>query len=677
MSNIYGFTALTGGGTGALDKIPSSELSNGDLAIGIRNGVQYSYTFDSSCTDAEDSPGRIKPDAGSGCWKLAYTGMEYVPDPSCADQNGTSGNSIKNLLIAIGTTNRATIKLENSKIAGTTYTVASNADWSAYTNVTFKIVPGALLQTATGTTTTFGGPLDAGPYQVFDCVGTGKVVLASGSVSSVLSAWFGNGSDAINQALKNAGDNIGKLEITPGTYVISSPISYVFSVGSSRKSLTIVGAGAGRTILDNQVANGSAISISTATPATDNGYYIEISGIEIKTTTSPALSNGIEIADSYHVDINKNYIHNLSGSGIVIKAGTALDTVLVKTLRIESNDLWNNDRFGIDVTGGTSLAYNLLIENNDIEANKLGGIYANVDSMRLQSNIIAYNGTDANSYGGMYISGTITPTDYPTRQIIIERNGFEANYPNNLSVNHAKGISIGYNQFIRLFLDGLNKPLYHISFGQYLVKIIQGVEVKGNFFRAYEDASVPMVGIYGTEDLADINIIGNHWQLGATDTKISLNTATEIKKSDAGDRTDYNAYRTLSFGPEGTVVGDTFLRRMGIGALMADGGIYNQTQTGVISGGAVAVNCALGLNIYVSVTENITISAPTNIFIGQVLNIYFCQSKSGGGATVTFNEVYKKAGGAYTLTITEGKYDLVSFLCVGTIWFEISRSQNM
>jgi len=68
-TSIYSFTALTGGGTGALDKITG--ISNGDIAVGIVSGVQYSYTFNASCSDSESSPSKIKPNTDTGCWEIA------------------------------------------------------------------------------------------------------------------------------------------------------------------------------------------------------------------------------------------------------------------------------------------------------------------------------------------------------------------------------------------------------------------------------------------------------------------------------------------------------------------------------------------------------------------------------------------------------------------------------
>jgi len=66
-------TALTGGSSGSLDAIVSSKLTNGDMAIAIVSSVVYFYSYDSSSTDAEDSPDVIQPDdlPTSGRWILS------------------------------------------------------------------------------------------------------------------------------------------------------------------------------------------------------------------------------------------------------------------------------------------------------------------------------------------------------------------------------------------------------------------------------------------------------------------------------------------------------------------------------------------------------------------------------------------------------------------------------
>jgi hypothetical protein len=58
-------------------------------------------------------------------------------------------------------------------------------------NVTLKPERGAVFAIANTKTLTINGPLDARPYQIFNCVGTGKVVFGLGAVDKILPQWWG------------------------------------------------------------------------------------------------------------------------------------------------------------------------------------------------------------------------------------------------------------------------------------------------------------------------------------------------------------------------------------------------------------------------------------------------------------------------------------------------------
>jgi hypothetical protein len=67
-SKGYGAIALTGGGTGALDKIDGALLNDGDVAFVVDavNNNQYTYTLVSDSAAAESSPTIISPDSNAG-----------------------------------------------------------------------------------------------------------------------------------------------------------------------------------------------------------------------------------------------------------------------------------------------------------------------------------------------------------------------------------------------------------------------------------------------------------------------------------------------------------------------------------------------------------------------------------------------------------------------------------
>ena len=131
-------------------------------------------------------------------------------------------------LTAIGTTNKVTLLLRPG-----TWVISSNADWSAYTNVTFKIVPGAILQIASTKLLTIGN-VEAGAYKIFDCptptfASTDGVVFAK--IQQAPLEWFGGVGDNANITSNNAAFSaaINALTTHSGTIVLSKGIYLIAS----------------------------------------------------------------------------------------------------------------------------------------------------------------------------------------------------------------------------------------------------------------------------------------------------------------------------------------------------------------------------------------------------------------------------------------------------------------
>lgn len=72
-----------------------------------------------------------------------------------------------------------------------TWSVTANT--TIPSNVVLRPRNGAILSVATGVTLTINGALEAGPYQIFSCTGTGAVALAN---KVILADWFGVSPDA-------------------------------------------------------------------------------------------------------------------------------------------------------------------------------------------------------------------------------------------------------------------------------------------------------------------------------------------------------------------------------------------------------------------------------------------------------------------------------------------------
>lgn len=73
--NFYPYTALIGGGAGALDGQDGAALADGDAAMVITDAGVYWYHLNATSAAAENSPFRISPDvnAGNKRWHLVGT----------------------------------------------------------------------------------------------------------------------------------------------------------------------------------------------------------------------------------------------------------------------------------------------------------------------------------------------------------------------------------------------------------------------------------------------------------------------------------------------------------------------------------------------------------------------------------------------------------------------------
>lgn len=76
----WGATALTGGGTGALDKIDGALLTDLDAAFVNIFGTSYLYTLDADASGVESSPSIINPDTNPGTksWLLQSLGCNNI-----------------------------------------------------------------------------------------------------------------------------------------------------------------------------------------------------------------------------------------------------------------------------------------------------------------------------------------------------------------------------------------------------------------------------------------------------------------------------------------------------------------------------------------------------------------------------------------------------------------------
>ena len=98
---IDGFVALTGGGTGALDKISVADKQTNDAALGVVSSVFYVYRYNSASSAAEDSPNIIAPDSGTGRWELVSMADVDASLTANADNRTASQKAVKTYIDGI------------------------------------------------------------------------------------------------------------------------------------------------------------------------------------------------------------------------------------------------------------------------------------------------------------------------------------------------------------------------------------------------------------------------------------------------------------------------------------------------------------------------------------------------------------------------------------------------
>ena len=88
MAKTYNYTKLTGGTDGCLDALTDTIVEDGDFALGVVSGVQYSHYFDADSATAASPPDVIEPISGSGRWLIAPSHQisgTWIPDLQFGD----------------------------------------------------------------------------------------------------------------------------------------------------------------------------------------------------------------------------------------------------------------------------------------------------------------------------------------------------------------------------------------------------------------------------------------------------------------------------------------------------------------------------------------------------------------------------------------------------------------
>lgn len=298
------FSALTGSGTGALDKIDGADLQDGEIAIGNVSGVQYEYYLDVDSGLTEYSPYIIKPDtnAGNKRWVLAKQGPNlYVVNAGATDQ-GTDSNdfSFADIAATIGTTTKATVKVPHISSGTTTaYPFSTAEDLSSYSNIVWEFEQGAVLVPASGVTIGFASPenIKVGPNQQsfnVSALGSGVTFYYPGRVRPEMYGADNTGTNDSWRSMQAAADAVKGTDILK---YLQSGTLLLTSGGVYKMSQTLwLGSGSANTGVRSVSVDGDGaatlLAVHTGIAVDWTGtHYKSMNGVQIygDDTTTPSI----------------------------------------------------------------------------------------------------------------------------------------------------------------------------------------------------------------------------------------------------------------------------------------------------------------------------------------------------------------------------------------------------
>ena len=180
-----------------------------------------------------------------------------TPSPLAAVRACWFGTSLATLGVA-----------DNAAAAAGKQLIITPGDWVVDDNITLtsnvSVLQNADLQIATTKTLTINGSLDAGPYQIFSCTGTGKVVFGAGAVKEIYPEWWATntspGTTDMTTAIQAAHDASVSSNSGPFAPVAFSNNQYKFSTLTWSPHVSAIAHG--KVYLQTANAAGRTIQVS-------------------------------------------------------------------------------------------------------------------------------------------------------------------------------------------------------------------------------------------------------------------------------------------------------------------------------------------------------------------------------------------------------------------------------
>lgn len=313
------------------------------------------------------------------------------------------GSTLQAAITAIGATPAIL------RVPAGTHSVA--ADLSIPANITLRAERGASFAIATAVTLTINGGLDAGPYPIFSCTGTGKVQFADGTVPVVMPEWFGAAGDGTTNstaAIKSAGDSLpttgGVVSFGVGTYLVTSGTIVVTTPGTRLQGQGAANDGSGTlagTALKSAAGTGKLVAFqgSSAAAPLDSCQINDISlagndetvqGLSLKWVSNfrqrnvwvnKCLDHGVyleQVWDSSFYDLEVEWCGDqaTSKAGLYIYNGATDNSNNLRFYAFHAETNYGDDVW-IDSSGaGTGGNYNIFFLGGKAEKNTAAGDYS-------------------------------------------------------------------------------------------------------------------------------------------------------------------------------------------------------------------------------------------------------------------------------------------------------------
>jgi hypothetical protein len=265
--------------------------------------------------------------------------------------------------------------------AATSYKISSNVTIPSGTTVVFQ--EGGMLSIDNGITFTVnqGATLQAGHYQIFS--GAGTAVFGKGTVEAVIPQWWGaTGDDSTDnitafESALTATANIGRMDIPPGTYQITTPLeNFPSSLDNDFSTGYIIqGAGPADTIIKYTGVSDYAIKLWDSDDE-DNASnptvsYVTLRDMRIQVPNTGALGGGgIEMLGNHFSTIENIHFDDIDASN-----GTCIR--VRRRPYIATEDSFTNDTnrdFTTSGGGGATEAYAIAWTTGGVTAGTLKGV---------------------------------------------------------------------------------------------------------------------------------------------------------------------------------------------------------------------------------------------------------------------------------------------------------------